>query len=104
MPKIPEEKIESILNATDIVELITEHVPLKKAGANYKGLCPFHGEKTPYRFEDLDKKLVKLVDYVVFGECSVKQASTVIDCSKQPWRIIRQGAIKLKLHHLSSST
>ena len=57
----------------------------------------FHGEKTPYRFEDLDKKLVKLVDYVVVGACALKQQSTVIDCSEKPWRIIRQGAIDIKL-------
>lgn len=57
MPKIPEEKIESILNATDIVELVTEHVPLKKAGANYKGLCPFHGEKTPSFVVSPDKQI-----------------------------------------------
>lgn len=57
----------------------------------------FHGKKTPYRFEDLDNKLIKLVDYVVAGECKLKQQSTVIDCSEKPWRIIRQGAIDLKL-------
>lgn len=57
----------------------------------------FHGGKTPFRFEDLDKELVKLVDYVVCGECALKQQSTVIDCSEKPWRIIRQGAVELKL-------
>ena len=31
----------------DIVEVISSHMPLKKAGRNYSGLCPFHGEKTP---------------------------------------------------------
>jgi DNA primase len=37
----------SIKEKLDIVELIGETVPLKRAGTTYKGLCPFHGEKTP---------------------------------------------------------
>ncbi len=64
-------------------------VPLLAPSAN------FHGEKTPYVFSDLDVELTKLVDYVVEGECSLKQASTVIDCSSEPWKILREGAIKL---------
>jgi L-threonylcarbamoyladenylate synthase len=66
-------------------------VPILGPSAN------FHGGKTPYRFEDLDKNIVKLVDYVVFGECLVKQASTVIDCSKEQWKILREGAVKIEL-------
>lgn len=44
---IPEEKISEILNASDIIEVISDSVTLKKAGRNYFGLCPFHSEKTP---------------------------------------------------------
>lgn len=44
---IPEETIEKILDATDIVEVISEFIELKKAGVNYKGLCPFHQDHTP---------------------------------------------------------
>jgi DNA primase len=39
--------VEEIKERIDIVELISSYVPLKKAGRNYKGLCPFHAEKTP---------------------------------------------------------
>jgi len=39
--------IEKILDAAQIVDVIQDFVPLKKRGANYLGLCPFHNEKTP---------------------------------------------------------
>ncbi len=45
--RIPEETIEEIRERTDIVELVSEYVSLKKRGKNYFGLCPFHPEKTP---------------------------------------------------------
>ncbi len=38
---------EQIINQTDIVEVISEYVDLKKRGKNFVGLCPFHNEKTP---------------------------------------------------------
>ncbi|MCI5133411.1 MAG: DNA primase, partial [Candidatus Electrothrix sp. EH2] len=36
-----------VRETADIVQVIGEHVRLKKAGASFTGLCPFHGEKTP---------------------------------------------------------
>ncbi|MCF8091040.1 MAG: DNA primase [Desulfotignum sp.] len=44
---IPEDKISEILNASDIVDIVSESVILKKSGQNFFGLCPFHSEKTP---------------------------------------------------------
>lgn len=44
---IPQETIQQILGKIDIIEIIGESVKLKKRGANYLGLCPFHNEKTP---------------------------------------------------------
>jgi DNA primase len=44
---IPEETIADILRRTDIVQLIGGYLPLKAAGRTFKGLCPFHTEKTP---------------------------------------------------------
>ncbi len=44
---IPEDKIAEIRQRTDIVALVQEYVPLKRSGASFKGVCPFHAEKTP---------------------------------------------------------
>lgn len=45
--RIPEESIQEIRQHADIVAVISEYVALEQAGKNYKGLCPFHQEKTP---------------------------------------------------------
>ncbi|MEW6685463.1 MAG: DNA primase [Candidatus Edwardsbacteria bacterium] len=45
--RIPDNLIEEIRLANDIVEVISEHLSLKKVGKYYKTLCPFHQEKTP---------------------------------------------------------
>ena len=44
---IDHETIERIKDAANIVEVVSEFVTLRKSGSNYKGLCPFHDEKTP---------------------------------------------------------
>ncbi|MBT5471007.1 MAG: DNA primase [Nitrospina sp.] len=44
---IPDSVIDEVRDRTDIVEVVSQHVALKKVGKNFKGLCPFHSEKTP---------------------------------------------------------
>ena len=44
---IPQSFIQELLSRVDAVEVIGRYVPLRKAGANFMGLCPFHGEKSP---------------------------------------------------------
>ncbi len=44
---LPAGFIQDLLSRVDIVEVVARHVELKKAGINHKGLCPFHGEKSP---------------------------------------------------------
>ncbi len=44
---ISEDDIERVRESTDIVNIITDYLPLKKTGTNHVGLCPFHNEKTP---------------------------------------------------------
>lgn len=47
MALIPEDKIAEIRDRTDIVQVIGEFVPLRRSGVNWKGLCPFHAERSP---------------------------------------------------------
>ncbi len=47
MGRIPDEIVQQIRDAVDIVDLVGRHVGLKRSGRSYKGLCPFHSEKTP---------------------------------------------------------
>jgi DNA primase len=44
---IPQSFIQELLSRADVVEIVGRHVQLKKGGANFMGLCPFHGEKSP---------------------------------------------------------
>lgn len=54
---VPDEIIDQIKQVSSIVETVSQHVALKKVGANYKGLCPFHDEKTPSFFVSENKKM-----------------------------------------------
>ena len=51
--------IDRIMDAADIVDVVKEFVTLRKAGVNYKGLCPFHDEKTPSFVVSPAKQLCK---------------------------------------------
>ena len=56
---ITQESIERVLQEVDIVDVIGEFVHLKRAGTNYKGLCPFHNEKTPSFVVSPSKQIFK---------------------------------------------
>lgn len=47
MPLFPQTFIDDVRLQADIVRVVQDHVSLRRVGASYKGLCPFHGEKTP---------------------------------------------------------
>ncbi len=64
-------------------------VPIVGPSAN------FHGKPTPYHFKDLDPELVALVDFAVDGTCILGNVSTVVDCTSDPYRIVRLGAVAL---------
>ncbi len=71
-------------------------VPIIGTSAN------FAGEPTPYKLEDLNPELVKQVDHVLRDSSVMpqndneKKSSTVIDCSVNPWKILRQGAVDME--------
>ncbi|MFM8534546.1 MAG: DNA primase, partial [Acidimicrobiia bacterium] len=81
--KFPQSFIDEVRSAADIVTVIGDSVSLRKAGSKYKGLCPFHGERTPSFSVDKEKgffhcfgcgvggdvfKFVELQEKVGFGE------------------------------------
>ena len=47
MPLFPASFVDDLKSSVDIVQVVQERVPLRRSGATWKGLCPFHGEKTP---------------------------------------------------------
>src|SRR5262245_36778617 len=55
MPLFPQSFIDDVKAQADIVVVIQDYVSLKKSGASYRGLCPFHGEKTPSFHVNRDK-------------------------------------------------
>lgn len=57
MSLISDSKINQILQSSNIVDIIGEYVDLKRAGSSFKGLCPFHNEKTPSFTVDEKKQL-----------------------------------------------
>ena len=83
MPLYPQQFIEDLKHHADIVAVIQDYVTLRKVGHTFKGLCPFHGEKTPSFHVDRDKgffhcfgcntggdvfKFLELHDKVGFGD------------------------------------
>jgi len=62
MAHFPSTFLDEVLARTDLIELIAHHVQLKKSGANFMGLCPFHHEKSPSFSVSGDKQL-----YYCFG-------------------------------------
>ena len=55
MALFPQQFIDDLRLAANIVQVVQEYVPLKRAGTTYKGLCPFHSEKTPSFHVNPDK-------------------------------------------------
>src|ERR1700760_2370824 len=56
MPRIAQETVEQVAAASDIVAVISSYFPLKRAGTEFRALCPFHQERTPSFFVNPSKQ------------------------------------------------
>ncbi len=75
-----------------IEKIVTEvGVPIVATSANISG------EETPFAISDLNKDILAQVDFVLEGECTYKKESTIVDTTVQPWKIIRSGAVEIKI-------
>ena len=68
MPLFPQSFLDELKAVADIVAVVSDTVPLRKAGVTYKGLCPFHGEKTPSFNVNPDKGFFKCFGCGVGGD------------------------------------
>ena len=57
MPPVKQDAVQEIKDRLDLVDLVSEHLRLQKAGRDLKGLCPFHQEKTPSLYVSPEKQL-----------------------------------------------
>lgn len=90
--KKTDEKIGIRLPASETVKYLVENVgtPIIGTSAN------LHGQHTPVSYEELDPRIVNQVDFVLKGECLEGKASTVIDSTILPIKILRKGAVEIK--------
>jgi DNA primase len=124
MPLFPASFVDDLKSHVDIVQVIQERVQLRKTGATWKGLCPFHGEKTPSFHVYGDKgffkcfgcslagdviKFVELYDKVNFPEAvrqlAARAGLTVPEAedSKQDAESSREREALLKAHEVAAA-
>jgi DNA primase len=124
MPLFAAGFVEDLKSHVDIVQLVQERVPLKKAGVTWKGLCPFHGEKTPSFHVNGDKgffhcfgcgvggdviKFVELYDKVSFPDAVRQLAGRAgmpipeTDDGKQDAESQREREGILKAHEVAAA-
>ena len=124
MPLFPPSFVDDLKSHVDIVQVIQERVQLRKTGATWKGLCPFHGEKTPsfhvYGEKGFFKcfgcslagdviKFVELYDKVSFPEAVRQLAGRAglpvpeTEDSKQDAESSREREALLKAHEVAAA-
>jgi L-threonylcarbamoyladenylate synthase len=60
----------------------------------------FHGEEPPTKFEEIDMDFIHSVDFCLQGDCQLGRESTIVDCTVEPFKIIRQGALEIEADYL----
>lgn len=71
--------LDELTARTDIVELVSHYVSLKRQGANYFGLCPFHNEKSPsFSVSQISRSIIALV-------AARAAASSTSSCARKGW-------------------
>jgi DNA primase len=124
MPLFPANFVDDLKSHVDIVQIVQERVPLRKMGATWKGLCPFHGEKTPSFHVNGDKgffhcfgcgvggdviKFIELSDKVSFPEAvrqlAARAGITVPEAedAKQDAESSREREALLKAHEVAAA-
>jgi DNA primase len=124
MPLFPASFVDDLKSHVDIVQIVQERVPLRKMGATWKGLCPFHGEKTPSFHVNGEKgffhcfgcgvggdviKFVELNDKVSFPEAVRQLASRAglavpeAEDAKQDAESSREREALLKAHEVAAA-
>ena len=124
MPLFPASFVEDLKSHVDIVQVVQERVQLRKTGATWKGLCPFHGEKTPSFHVYGDKgffkcfgcnlagdviKFVELHDKVSFPDAvrqlAARAGLTVPEAedAKQDAESSREREALLKVHEVAAA-
>jgi DNA primase len=124
MPLFPASFVDDLKAHVDIVQIVQERVPLRRMGATWKGLCPFHGEKTPSFHVNGDKgffhcfgcgvggdviKFIELSDKVSFPEAvrqlAARAGLTVPEAedAKQDAESSREREALLKAHEVAAA-
>jgi DNA primase len=124
MPLFPASFVDDLKSHVDIVQVVQERVPLRKSGVTWKGLCPFHGEKTPSFHVNGEKgffhcfgcglggdviKFVELYDKVSFPEAVRQLAGRAglqvpeAEDARQDAETQREREALLKVHEVAAS-
>ncbi len=102
---IPPEKLAELKSAVDIVEVISEYLPLKKAGKRFKALCPFHPDKDPSFYVTPDRQNYRCFGCGASGDViSFVQAMDHLDFPEAIRALARRAGIEIEIGKPSGRT